>query len=173
MGWRNYYNPWLQAYTVTGAGGSTTITTDNGTLQLTATVTPSDATNKTVTWSVVNGTGQATINTQDLSQQLPTVRLQPGLRPMTAVGVVGSLVITISNQVIPVTGITVTGAGGSSLITTDNGTLQLTATVTPIGCHEQDSHMVNSQRHGPGYDQHHRTCHSSCQRNGYSQGHGQ
>ena len=29
-------------------------------------------------------------------------------------GIVGSLVITISGQVIPVTGITVTGAGGSS-----------------------------------------------------------
>ncbi len=31
---------------------------------------------------------------------------------MTAAGVVGTLVITISNQIIPVTGITVTGAGG-------------------------------------------------------------
>ncbi len=72
--------------TVTGAGGATTITTDNGTLQLTATVTPTDATNKTVTWSIVNGTGQATINAQDLSQQLPMEQLQPGPRPMTAVG---------------------------------------------------------------------------------------
>ena len=52
--------------TVTGASGATTITTDNGTLQLTATVTPTDATNKTVTWSVVNGTGQATINSTGL-----------------------------------------------------------------------------------------------------------
>ncbi len=42
-------------------------------------------------------------------------------------GIYGTLVITISSQVIPVTGITVTGAGGSSIITTDNGTLQLTA----------------------------------------------
>ena len=37
------------------------ITTDNGTLQLTATVSPTNATNQTVTWSIVNGTGQATI----------------------------------------------------------------------------------------------------------------
>ena len=34
---------------------------------------------------------------------------------MMAAEYVGSLVITISNQVIPVTGITVTGAGGSSI----------------------------------------------------------
>ena len=45
--------------TVTGAGGSSTITTDNGTLQLTATISPTNATNQTVTWSIVNGTGQA------------------------------------------------------------------------------------------------------------------
>ena len=71
--------------TVAGASGSSLITTDNGTLQLTATVTPTTATNKTVTWSVVNGTGQATINIRDWLQQLPTVQLQPGPLPMTAV----------------------------------------------------------------------------------------
>ena len=38
-------------------------------------------------------------------------------------GVVGSLAITISGQVIPVTGITVTGTGGATTITSDNGTL--------------------------------------------------
>ena len=52
--------------TVTGAGGSTQITSDNGTLQLTAAVLPTTATNKAVTWSVVNGTGQATINSTGL-----------------------------------------------------------------------------------------------------------
>ena len=52
--------------TVTGASGATTITSDNGTLQLTAKSLPTDATNKTVTWSVVNSTGQATINTTGL-----------------------------------------------------------------------------------------------------------
>ncbi len=56
----------ISSITVTGAGGSSLITTDNGTLQLTAAVLPSDATNKTVTWSIVNGTGQATINTTGL-----------------------------------------------------------------------------------------------------------
>jgi len=35
---------------------------DGGTLQMTATVTPSNATDPSVTWSVVNGTGSATIN---------------------------------------------------------------------------------------------------------------
>ena len=117
--------------TVTGAGGATTITTDNGTLQLTATVTPADATTKTVTWSVVNGTGQATINSTGLVTAVSNGTVTARATANDGSGVVGSLVITISGQVIPVTGITVTGAGGATTITTDNGTLQLTATVTP------------------------------------------
>ena len=117
--------------TVTGASGSTTITADNGTLQLTATVTPADATNKTVTWSVVNGTGQATINSTGLVTAVANGTVTARATANDGSGVVGSLVITISGQVIPVTGITVTGAGGSSVIGTDNGQLQLTATVTP------------------------------------------
>ncbi len=87
--------------------------TDNGTLQLTATVTPSDATNKTVTWSIVNGTGQATINTTGLVTAVSNGTVTARATANDGSGVVGSLVITISNQVIPVTGITVTGAGGA------------------------------------------------------------
>ncbi|MBK7733428.1 MAG: Ig-like domain-containing protein [Bacteroidales bacterium] len=52
----------VSGITVTGAGGASTITRDNGTLALTATVTPANATNKSVTWSIINGTGQATIS---------------------------------------------------------------------------------------------------------------
>ncbi len=63
---------------------------------------------------------------------------------MTAAGYIGTLVITISNQVIPVTGITVTGAGGSSIITTDNGTLTAECSDSTDECHEPDSNMVDS-----------------------------
>ena len=52
----------VTAISISGAGGLTSITEENGTLQLTATITPSNATNKTVTWLIVNGTGQATIS---------------------------------------------------------------------------------------------------------------
>ena len=117
--------------TVTGTGGTTTVTTDNGTLQLTAAVTPSDATNKTVTWSVVNGTGQATINSTGLVTAVSNGTVTARATANDGSGVVGSLVITISGQIIPVTGITVTGTGGATTIIIDNGTLQLTATVTP------------------------------------------
>ena len=70
-----------------------------------------------MTWSVVNGTGQATINTTGLVTAVANGTVTARATANDGSGVVGSLVITISSQVIPVTGITVTGAGGS---TTDN-----------------------------------------------------
>ena len=72
--------------------------------------------NKTVTWSVVNGTGQATINSTGLVTAVSNGTVTARATANDGSGVVGSLVITISGQVIPVTGITVTGAGGSSVI---------------------------------------------------------
>ena len=53
----------VSAITVTGDGDVTTITTDNGTLQMLADVSPTTATNKSVIWSVTDGTGSATIST--------------------------------------------------------------------------------------------------------------
>ena len=76
--------------TVTGAGGSSLITTDNGTLQLTATVTPTDATNKTVTWSIVNGTGQATINATGLVTAVASGTVTARATANDGSGVVGS-----------------------------------------------------------------------------------
>jgi uncharacterized protein YjdB len=127
----------ITGITVTGAGGSSIITTDNGTLQLTATISPTNATNQAVTWSVVNGTGEATISTSGLVTAVSSGTVTARATANDGSGVVGSLVITISGQVIPVTGITVTGAGGSSQITTDNGTLQLTATISPTNATNQ------------------------------------
>ena len=51
---------------VQGAFGSATIDTDNGTLQLSAEVLPANATDKSVEWSVTNGTGQALISPSGL-----------------------------------------------------------------------------------------------------------
>ncbi|MBN1186865.1 MAG: Ig-like domain-containing protein, partial [Bacteroidales bacterium] len=48
--------------TVTGNGNAQTITTYKGTLQLSATILPVNATNKSITWSIKNDTGQAAIS---------------------------------------------------------------------------------------------------------------
>jgi uncharacterized protein YjdB len=119
--------------TVTGAGGATTISADNGTLQLTATVTPSSASNKVVNWTVTNGTGQATINSSGLLSAISNGTVTARATATDGTGISGTLTITISGQIVPVTSISVTGAGGATIITSDNGTLQLTATVLPSG----------------------------------------
>jgi hypothetical protein len=52
----------VTSVTVTGTGGATTIVTAGGTLQMIAAILPVNATIQTVAWSVVNGTGTATIS---------------------------------------------------------------------------------------------------------------
>jgi len=56
----------VMSVTVVGAGGRTVINTDNGTLQMYANVLPADADDLTVTWSVINGTGTASISATGL-----------------------------------------------------------------------------------------------------------
>jgi uncharacterized protein YjdB len=121
----------VSGITVNGSGGSTTIRTDNGSLQLSATVLPANATNKTVVWSIVNGTGQAVISSSGRVTAVDNGTVTARATTADGSGIYGTLVITISNQIIPVTGITVAAAGGISAITSDNGSLQLSAAVLP------------------------------------------
>jgi hypothetical protein len=60
----------VTSVTVTGTGGATSITVDDGTLQMIATVIPNNATDKSVVWSVVNGTGTASISSTGLLKAL-------------------------------------------------------------------------------------------------------
>ena len=116
---------------VTGNGGEFTITTNTGTLQLNASILPSNATNQAVKWSIANGTGQATISSAGLVTAVSNGTVTAMATADDGSGVSGTITLTISNQLIPVTGITVTGDGGISSITSDDGTLQLNALVIP------------------------------------------
>ena len=121
----------VSSISVSGAGGASIITSINGTLQLSALVLPANASDKNITWSITNGTGQATINSSGLVTGLTNGNVTAIATSTDGSGVYGSLVITIASQMIPVTNITVTGAGGASSISTDNGSLQLSAVVLP------------------------------------------
>jgi uncharacterized protein YjdB len=123
--------------TVSGAGGLSTISTDNGILQLNAEILPANATHKAVTWTVANGTGKASVNPSGLLTAIENGTVTAIATATDGSGVYGSAVITLSNQIIPVTGVSISGAGGSAIITTDNGTLQLTATVMPANATDQ------------------------------------
>jgi len=117
---------------ITGASGASIITSVNGTLQLNASVLPANSTNKSVTWTITNGTGLATIDSTGLVTALAAGIVTAMATANDGSGISGSLAVTISAQLIPVTGITVTGTGGETTISSDNGNLQLIAEVLPV-----------------------------------------
>ena len=118
--------------TVTGAGGATTITTDNGSLQVSEAVFPANATDKTVTWSLVNNTGQAIINSTGRVTAVKIGTVTARATSNDGSGVYGSLDITISGPEVPVSSITVVGVNGVNTITNNNMKLQLNAAVFPV-----------------------------------------
>ena len=100
-------------------------------MQLNAAILPADATNKTVTWSIQNGTGNASINASGLVTAISNGIVTAWATANDGSGVSGALIITITNQTVLVTGISILGTDGANTITTDNGTLQLSAVITP------------------------------------------
>jgi hypothetical protein len=90
----------VESITVAGQGGSTTITTSNGTLQMEAAVLPLNAHASNVNWSVVNGTGTATINAAGLLTATADGTLEVKATANDASGVIGTKIITISNQTV-------------------------------------------------------------------------
>jgi uncharacterized protein YjdB len=122
----------VTSVTVSAEGGTTTITSDNGTLQLIATVLPADATNKSVSWSLINGTGQATISNVGLVTAFDNGTVYAQATANDGSGISGTFSIMIYNQFTTVTGINIVSEGGAGIIAADDGTLQLSAIVSPL-----------------------------------------
>jgi len=116
--------------TVKGAKNATSVTVNNN-LQITASTSPANALDKTVTWSVENGTGSATINQSGLLTGISggTVTVTATATAKDGSGVHGFMTI---NVIQPVTRITVTGLGGVAEVKL-KGTLQMNALITPDG----------------------------------------
>jgi len=123
----------VTSITVTGAGSATTITVDNGTLQMEAAILPVNATNQTVAWYKTNGTGEAVISSSGLLTAISDGIVVPRAVATDGSGVYDEIDITISNQAanIYVTSIVVSDLGGG-VITINQGTLQMSATVYPF-----------------------------------------
>lgn len=116
---------------VTGAGGATTITTNKGTLQLTATVSPANASNKNVTWAITSGSGFASINSSGLVTAIANGTVTATATAADGSGVKGNLNLTVSLATIPITSISVYGTNHATSIFANKGPLQLNATITP------------------------------------------
>ncbi len=97
----------------------------NGTVQLTATVTPSNATNKTVTWTS-NNTSVATVSNGNVTAKKAG---EATITAKTSNGKTATCKVTVNKPAeILVTGITLNKTTATLEV---NGTVQLTATVTP------------------------------------------
>ena len=118
------------AITITSAGDATTITTDNGTLQLTAAITPEDATDQSVVWEVDDDT-KATISESGLLTALGNGTVLVKVTANGGTDVTNTFQVVISGQIIDVESVAISSAGDATTISTDDGTLQLTATVSP------------------------------------------
>jgi uncharacterized protein (TIGR02145 family) len=88
----------VTAITVTGAGSATTITVNDGTLQMSVHVDPHDATDDSVTWTRINGTGEANISSSGLLTAISDGTVTVRATANDGSGVYDDLVVTISNQ---------------------------------------------------------------------------
>lgn len=87
-----------ESITITAAGDATTIEANNGTLQMSAEVSPDTATFQGVTWSTHGGTGSSTINqsgeVQAVSNGTDTIRATA----QDGTGISDDYILTYSNQ---------------------------------------------------------------------------
>lgn len=90
-----YNTCWVTSITVTGEGGATTVASGSD-LQMSAAVLPVNATDTSVVWSVVNGTGTATIDANGLLSATGVGTVTVVATANDASGVTGTLVITVT-----------------------------------------------------------------------------
>lgn len=83
---------------VSGTNNLNTITTKGGSLQMTKIVAPSDATTQTVTWSVTNITGEATISSTGKLTAVANGTVTVIATANDGSGIYGETTITISGQ---------------------------------------------------------------------------
>jgi len=107
---------------ITLSGGK--ITTDNGTLQVAATILPEDATNKTLTWSIENNSGRATISSTGIVTAIKDGAVTVTAKATDGSYEEGSCTVTISGQNTILWELNVIANGGFDLVN-DDGTAAL------------------------------------------------
>jgi uncharacterized protein YjdB len=129
--WEFYSVGIVTQIAVTGTGGDTTVSIDK-TLQMVASVLPADAVDKTFTWSIVNGTGTATLSNTGLLTPVSLGTVTVIATANDGSGTVDSLLVTITDPIVLVTAINLEGTDLVTTITTNHGMLQVSATVLPF-----------------------------------------
>ncbi|MDV6169486.1 Ig-like domain-containing protein [Flavobacterium sp. DG1-102-2] len=108
-----------------------TIATDNGTLQLAASVLPATA-NQNVAWSITTGSEYASVDANGLVTAIDNGTVSIQAVSIENAAILDTIDIVITNQVLAVASLEVSVTDNlPATITADNGTLQLSALVLP------------------------------------------
>lgn len=107
-----------------------TIITNEGTLNLNAAILPATA-SQNVTWSITNGTGTATISPTGIVKAITNGTVTAKATSFDNPALSDEIEITISNQFAVAEVTVATENNVPATITTNGGTLQLTATISP------------------------------------------
>jgi len=121
----------VTSITVSAAGGTAAITTSGGTLQLSGSVLPTNATNAGLAWSVTNGTGAATISVAGLLAATSDGTVTAVASATDGSGIKGALLVSISNQAITPT-LTITSPVVTKLYGVTNSATAGVPRVLPI-----------------------------------------
>jgi len=111
--------------------GGTEITVDGGTLQLTASVLPANADDNTVTWSIEGESLGASVTSAGLLNAGVNGTILVKATANDGSGIFAQQNITISEQTVFVTSISIVATSGPAFIYSDEGSLQLSASVLP------------------------------------------
>lgn len=113
------------------------VNVDDGTLQMEAIVLPNTA-NQNVSWSIIPETGNATISSSGLLTALNDGTVWAKAVSIQDPNYKDSMLVTISNQVIPIESIVVSTQGNvPAEITTNGGNLQMEATIVPAESNQE------------------------------------
>lgn len=121
----------VSSINVSSQGNITAISDPSGTLQFFAQVIPANASNNAVTWSISQGSGIASVDPSGLVTALNNGTAVVRATAQDGTGIFGEMTLTVSNQGLAVTHISISGQAGSKVITDPGGTLQMRATVLP------------------------------------------
>jgi len=138
----------VESITISAAGDATTIPAIGGTLQFTAAVLPADADDKSVIWSVENGSGEATISGNGLLSAVSSGTVTVIVTSASNSAIDASMVITISEQEVDVSSVTVSGVSNATTIEVFHGSLQMNALVLPENA--EDNTVIWSVENGTG-----------------------
>ena len=120
----------VESVTITNT--DSTISVNNGTLQMTVEVLPDTAANPNVVWAITSDDADtAIISATGLVTAIRNGQVMVKATAADGSGHADSMIVILTNQIVEVTGVSITSEGNDTTITVKDGTLQLYAHITP------------------------------------------